>query len=362
MRKSLEKDDMRLQSTHNLPYSSIFEPFFRKRMSVVIKNIKTKKYYILTKGADEVIEKRSIACEGFSQEDLRTMLLAYAREGLRTMVLAYRELKAAEYERCKEEIGKTETMHMYQKKESLNTIYEEMERQLIIVGATGVEDQLQEGVAAVIGAMVEREICVWMLTGDKLETAVNISYSSKLLNSEDKLIQVKSIEGFTQNEELKSVLKSGLSVRNKKKRNREVEGRLCLAISGEVLWVIVSEVEYKKEFVKYLEYFDIVIAARVTPGQKAELVSLVKENVPRAKTLGIGDGANDVNMIITSDVGIAIYGKEGLQASRVADYSISEFKHLGPLLLHYGPDFYKRNQNYAMFNFYKNFLLIFPNI
>jgi phospholipid-transporting ATPase len=106
----------------------------------------------------------------------------------------------------------------------------------------------------------------------------------------------------------------------------------------------------------------VVVAARVTPGQKAEFVSLVEKSIPEAKTLAVGDGANDVNMICTAKVGVAIYGKEGLQASTASDYSIPEFKMLKPLLLHHGSEFCRINQNYIYYNFYKNFLLCMPQI
>lgn len=116
------------------------------------------------------------------------------------------------------------------------------------------------------------------------------------------------------------------------------------------------------QFLKYIPYFSAVIGARVSPGQKSEFVSLVKHNFANINTLAIGDGANDVSMICTAKVGVAIYGKEGLQASTASDYSIPEFKMLKPLLLHHGTEFCRINQNYIYYNFYKNFLLCMPQI
>ena len=105
---------------------------------------------------------------------------------------------------------------------------------------------------------------------------------------------------------------------------------------------------------------DTVIACRVSPKQKAELVELVKENNSNIRTLSIGDGANDVNMIIAAHVGIGIAGLEGKQASRAADYSIAQFSFLQRLLLVHGREAYRKNAYLICYNFYKNCLLVFP--
>lgn len=138
--------------------------------------------------------------------------------------------------------------------------------------------------------------------------------------------------------------------------------KVCVALGGSSFRVINSDARYKEEFVKYIPYISVVIGARVSPGQKAEFVSLVKNSLPEVNTLAIGDGANDVNMICTASVGVAIYGKEGLQASTASDYSIPEFRMLKPLLLYHGSEFCRINQNYIYYNFYKNFLVCTPQI
>jgi phospholipid-transporting ATPase len=331
-------------------------------MSVIVQNVKTKKYWLLTKGADNVIEKRTANTRSFKMSELQEALSSYSKQGLRTMVLAYREILEEEFFTLSKKIGNTENMTPYRRQEELNTIYENVESKLVVVGATAVEDELQEKVSQTIQAFVERGVKVWMLTGDKLETATNIAYSSQIINDKDKLLIVNKVEDFLEKEMIEELLGHSIRKGSQMDINLYEEGRIAMAISGEILWVIFNEPDYKKNFIKFLENVDIVIAARVTPGQKAEIVKLVKEHVEGAKTLAIGDGANDVNMIISSDVGVAIYGKEGRQANRVADFSISEFKHLGPLVIHYGADMYKRNSTYALYNFYKNYLVLFPSI
>jgi phospholipid-transporting ATPase len=138
--------------------------------------------------------------------------------------------------------------------------------------------------------------------------------------------------------------------------------KICVALGGASFRVIYNDENFRKEFSRFIPYISVVVGARVTPGQKAEFVTLVKTALPEVKTLAVGDGANDVNMICTANVGVAIFGKEGLQASTASDYSIPEFKMLKPLLLHRGSEFCRINQNYIFYNFYKNFLLCFPQI
>jgi phospholipid-transporting ATPase len=86
-----------------------------------------------------------------------------------------------------------------------------------------------------------------------------------------------------------------------------------------------------------------VIASRVSPKQKREIVEMFKRYYPKYRTLAIGDGANDVNMITEAHVGIGIQGVEGTQAARVSDYSIPQFEGLKRLLLFHGRECYRRN-------------------
>jgi len=331
----------------------------RKRMSVVVKNLQDGKYYLLTKGAEEVLIPRSKTCKSFSKEQLDETLDCYSKLGLRTMVLAYKELSEEDFEVATSRFINTESMSTVRRQEELDSIYEDLEQNLIIIGATAVEDQLQENVRDTIKCFSERGIKVWMLTGDKMETAINIAYSSSLIEEKDNLVTIKKVEDFY-DEDLFNLFDK--HKRGRFERHFLESSKICMAISGEVLWIIANEPQLKLKFCKVIEEIDLVIASRVTPGQKAELVKIVKENVKNSRTLAIGDGANDVNMIITADVGVAIYGQEGIQASRVADYSISEFQHLGPLIIHFGADMYRRNSDYSLYHFYKNILVGMPNI
>jgi P-type E1-E2 ATPase len=62
---------------------------------------------------------------------------------------------------------------------------------------------------------------------------------------------------------------------------------------------------------RVIEKANVVVACRVSPKQKAEIVKMVRQMNPKANTLAIGDGANDVNMIMAAHVGVGISGLEG---------------------------------------------------
>ena len=98
-----------------------------------------------------------------------------------------------------------------------------------------------------------------------------------------------------------------------------------------------------------------VICCRVSPSQKSKVVLMMKRFHPRAVTLAIGDGGNDVPMIMEAHIGVGIYGEEGMRAVQSSDYAIGEFQYLRRLLLYHGRTNYIRNAECVTYFFYKNF-------
>jgi phospholipid-transporting ATPase len=127
-----------------------------------------------------------------------------------------------------------------------------------------------------------------------------------------------------------------------------------LILSGYTLTGINADEKLLDAFLEASDNIDVVLACRVSPKQKAEIVLMIRERFPDKCTLGIGDGANDVNMILKAHVGVGILGKEGQQAARTADYAIAQFKFLKPLLFVHGREAYRRNSQLILYNFYKN--------
>jgi len=200
--------------------------------------------------------------------------------------------------------------------------------------------------------MKDAGIKVWVLTGDKVETAINIGYSCRLLNNE---MNQFLINGTDPKEIFKQLDES---IRDQALTQLLQES--AAIVTGDSLLKIAAYEELKAKFLELAEGCAVVIACRVSPKQKAEIVQFVKFKYPRATTLSIGDGANDVNMITAAHVGVGISGLEGQQAARSADYAIGQFKFLKNLLFTHGREAYRRNSYLVCYIFYKNIVFVLP--
>lgn len=185
-----------------------------------------------------------------------------------------------------------------------------------LIGSTAIEDKLQEEVADVIRDIREAGIKLWVLTGDKVETAINIGFSCDLLDSEMEIFIIDKITS-------KAIYRQIVDQISKVKRVGYSRDK-AVVVGGEQLTKILKDNKNHKllkEFLNLVEESSVVLACRVSPKQKAEIVKLVRNHKRDATTLAIGDGANDVNMITAAHVGVGISGLEGQQAARAADYS-----------------------------------------
>ncbi|KAJ3327112.1 hypothetical protein HDU76_012352 [Blyttiomyces sp. JEL0837] len=350
----------------------------RKRMSSLIRMPDGKiKLYI--KGADTVILER-LAKEGNPYVDQTCVHLEeYASDGLRTLCIAYRDIPDEEYAEWSKVYDKAATT-INNRQEALDQAAEMIEKDLILLGATAIEDKLQDGVPDTIHTLATAGIKLWVLTGDRQETAINIGYSCKLLTEEMSLIVCNEDTHFETKEFLEKKLmavKAGLGpaelpapssfdgfislFSNSKKCKidkdalAEVEP-LALIIDGRSLGFALED-DIKMIFLELACMCRAVVCCRVSPLQKALVVKLVKKNVYGAVTLAIGDGANDVGMIQAAHVGVGISGMEGLQAARSADFAIAQFRFLRKLLLVHGGWAYSRLSKLILYSFYKNITL-----
>uniref|UniRef100_A0A8C6U2N3 Phospholipid-transporting ATPase n=1 Tax=Neogobius melanostomus TaxID=47308 RepID=A0A8C6U2N3_9GOBI len=239
-----------------------------------------------------------------------------------------------------------------------------------LLGATAIEDKLQDGVPETIACLSLADIKIWVLTGDKLETAMNIGYSCNMLR--DDMNEVFIISGNTQLEvqqQLRSAQEHilGLSRVSSAADVEKSDIELCpetvleeAIIAEYALVVNGNSLAHALDPGLKLLLLDVaclcktVICCRVTPLQKAQVVELVKTH-RRAVTLAIGDGANDVSMIKMAHIGVGISGQEGMQAVLSSDYSFAQFRYLQRLLLVHGRWSYFRMCNFLRYFFYKNF-------
>uniref|UniRef100_A0A8C1PW07 Phospholipid-transporting ATPase n=1 Tax=Cyprinus carpio TaxID=7962 RepID=A0A8C1PW07_CYPCA len=336
---------------HVLPFHSA-----RKRMSVVVRHPLTGEVVVYTKGADNVIMELAEA-DGFSREVMeRTQrnLDQYAREGLRTLCVAKKVLEEQEYEAWLKRHEYAETS-IENREELLLESAERLETNLTLLGATGIVDRLQEEVPETIEALQEAGIKVWVLTGDKQETAINIAFACKLLRPTDHILMANCDSKETcearlheLQHEIRQVTKEGVS---------EDDSSDCvLVIDGRTLDYTLQK-ELQGSFLELTCCCRSVICCRSTPLQKSQVVRLVRDKL-KVMTLAIGDGANDVSMIQMADVGIGISGQEGMQAVMSSDFAISRFKFLRKLILVHGHWCYTRLANMILYFFYKNVMYV----
>ncbi|XP_068383125.1 phospholipid-transporting ATPase IH isoform X4 [Eschrichtius robustus] len=340
----------------------------RRRMSVIVKSA-TGEIYLFCKGADSSIFPRVI--EG-KVDQIRSRVERNAVEGLRTLCVAYKRLIQEEYEGiCK--LLQAAKVALQDRERKLAEAYEQIEKDLILLGATAVEDRLQEKAADTIEALQKAGIKVWVLTGDKMETAAAACYACKLFRRNTQLLEVttKRLEEQSLHDVLfelsKTILHCGASLTRDNFSGLSADTQdYGLIIDGAALSLIMkpredgSSSSYRELFLDICRNCSAVLCCRMAPLQKAQIVKLIKFSKERPITLAIGDGANDVSMILEAHVGIGIVGKEGRQAARNSDYAIPKFKHLKKMLLVHGHFYYIRISELVQYFFYKNVCFIFP--
>uniref|UniRef100_A0A8C5GLD3 Phospholipid-transporting ATPase n=1 Tax=Gouania willdenowi TaxID=441366 RepID=A0A8C5GLD3_GOUWI len=317
----------------------------RKRMSVVVRT-PDGKLRLYCKGADNVIFER--LTEASQYKDITVAHLEqFATEGLRTLCFAYVDLEEDAYQEWLKEYNQVSTV-LKDRAQKLEECYELLEKNLMLLGATAIEDRLQAGVPETIATLMRADIKIWVLTGDKQETAINIGYSCRLVTHGMSLIIVNEDSLDATRATLTTHCSSlGDSLRK--------ENELALIIDGQTLKYALS-FELRQAFLDLALSCKAVICCRVSPLQKSEIVDMVKKHV-KAITLAIGDGANDVGMIQTAHVGVGISGNEGMQATNSSDYSIAQFSYLEKLLLVHGAWSYNRVTKCILYCFYKNVVL-----
>ena len=266
----------------------------------------------------------------------------FATEGLRTLMYGYRFMDISEYSRWKS-IYQNATTSLVDRKDLIEKAAELVEHDLELAGATAIEDKLQTGVPAAIDKLRRANIKMWMLTGDKRETAINIGYSCRLIKDYSSVTILDYAAG-----DVEGSITSAI--------DDLVDGHVAhsvVVVDGQTLAAIYGEKDLHSHFFDLAILTDSVICCRASPSQKAGLVEAVRKKVSGSVTLAVGDGANDVAMIQEAHVGIGIMGKEGSQAARSSDYSIGQFRFLLKLLLVHGRWNYIRTCKYTVGTFWK---------
>lgn len=328
----------------------------RKRMSVIVR-MPDGRIVMFCKGADSIIYSR--LAKGQQAELRRTTsdhLETFAREGLRTLCIAHRELSEEEYNiwsRSHDEAAAA----MSDRELRLEEVSSAIEQELSLIGGTAIEDRLQDGVPDTISMLGGAGIKLWVLTGDKVETAINIGFSCNLLANDMELIvfdvhgnDMKACEDQLDKHLARFDLTGSDEELAAARRNHEPPPPThALVVDGDSLKLLLHD-ETKQRFLILAKQCKAVLCCRVSPAQKAAVVALVRGGLD-VMALSIGDGANDVAMIQQADVGVGIVGEEGTQAAMSSDYAIGQFRFLQRLILVHGRWCYRR-MGESMANFF----------
>ena len=332
----------------NFPFSSD-----TKRMGIILKNKKYDHIIFYLKGAENVMLR-------FVKEEYKDTISEHAEnlatKGLRTLVLSQKLIYQKDFEKWNIEYEEAKKS-MEDRQAKIAQVVSKLEKNMDFLCVTGVEDLLQDDVASTIDNLRNAGMKVWMLTGDKVETATCISISAGLKAKNHKIYTIK-------NDDIKAKVnedKNKTEVDVLKEKFNEYRDKIhfdphLFIIDGDTLDLALKNCE--KEFFETAMLAPSLVCCRCSPTQKRIIVHTIK-NYTDARTASVGDGGNDVAMIQEADVGIGIEGKEGLQASLAADYSIKEFKSLNKLLLWFGRIAYKNTSMMSKFIIHRGLIVSF---
>uniref|UniRef100_A0A8C8G237 Phospholipid-transporting ATPase n=1 Tax=Oncorhynchus tshawytscha TaxID=74940 RepID=A0A8C8G237_ONCTS len=350
----MESKNMRVMNrdkdveTYELLHVLNFDPV-RRRMSVIVRS-KCGDIMLFCKGADSSIFPR------VRQEEVDRISMHVERnatEGYRTLCVAYKLLSSEEYAQA--DAGLREArLALDDREEKLMAVYNQVETGMSLIGATAVEDRLQEEAAETMEALQRAGMKVW-----------STCYACRLFQRGTELLEltVRTLEdgGRRREERLHEVLSAfSFSPRSWTSAKQDYG----FIIDGATLSLVFNSSpdssHYKSLFLQICQNCTTVLCCRMAPLQKAQIVNMVKNSKGSPITLSIGDGANDVSMILEAHIGIGIKGKEGRQAVRNSDYAIPKLKHLKKLLLGHGHLYYVRIAHLVQYFFYKNLCFILP--
>uniref|UniRef100_A0A8C4HCA2 Phospholipid-transporting ATPase n=1 Tax=Dicentrarchus labrax TaxID=13489 RepID=A0A8C4HCA2_DICLA len=334
----------------------------RKRMSVVVRHPLTDQITVYTKGADSVImDLIKPPDTGKRQKKIvnrtQNYLNLYAADGLRTLCIAKKIMSKEQYACWLQHHLEAETA-IQGREELLFESALRLETNLQLLGATGIEDRLQDGVPETIASLRKAGLQIWVLTGDKQETAVNIAYACKLLDPEEEILTLNAdSQAFHSNFTTFEIYPSSSPSSSSSSHTPPfMVHRLGLVIDGRTLAYALDK-SLEDKFLAVARSCRSVLCCRSTPLQKSMVVKLVRNKL-KVMTLAIGDGANDVSMIQVADVGVGISGQEGMQAVMASDFALPRFRYLQKLLLVHGHWCYSRLANMILYFFYKNAMFV----
>eukprot|EP00118_Oscarella_pearsei_P009119 m.50700 g.50700 ORF g.50700 m.50700 type:complete len:1112 (+) comp34080_c0_seq24:19-3354(+) len=306
----------------------------RKRMGIIVRDISNGEIVFYLKGADAVLSQ-IVQYNDWLDEECGNM----GREGLRTLVVAKKVMTQEQYQDFESRYAKAK-LNMTDRAAQMESVVQTLEQEMELICLTGVEDRLQVNVKPTLELLRNAGVKIWMLTGDKMETAICIAASSKLVSKSHDVFRFQEVSDRRE---------AHLQLNDFRRKSDS-----ALVVTGSSLEVCLSH--YEAEFIELACQCPAVVCCRCSPTQKAQIVHLLKKYTKKP-TCAVGDGGNDVSMIQTADAGIGIVGKEGKQASLAADFSITQFQHIGRLLVWHGRNSYKRSASLSQFVIHRGLII-----
>ncbi|KAJ8735070.1 hypothetical protein PYW08_014320 [Mythimna loreyi] len=313
-RRDLHNITLKLRAANEIINYTILQifPFTSesKMMGIIVQEENTGEITYYVKGADVALAKL------LDSQWLSPECKKLAADGLRTLVMAKKTLTMDEYLQFESEYK--EARLNANRSEHTTAILAKIQRGMTLLALTGVEDRLADDVPRTLSMLRTAGIKIWMLTGDKLETALCIARS----------LQLGGGGGWHTARDCRTrrdahALLNALN---------DAHDNMDLIIEGETLEVCLQS--YEEEFVEVLCRCSGVVVARCSPTQKARVARLLRAR--KHVVAAVGDGGNDVAMIQEADIGVGIEGAEGRAASLAGDVSIRQFAFLARLLLVHG--------------------------
>eukprot|EP01063_Lacrimia_lanifica_P013656 TRINITY_DN20283_c0_g1_i1.p1 TRINITY_DN20283_c0_g1~~TRINITY_DN20283_c0_g1_i1.p1 ORF type:complete len:1242 (+),score=448.93 TRINITY_DN20283_c0_g1_i1:93-3818(+) len=341
-----------------------------KRMGIVVRQADSGAIYLMMKGADTKMQE-IVQDSPWLAEECTNL----AREGYRTLVFGAKRLEAQEWELF--EAQRKKALRSRDPKGEIDKLRVTIEHNLELVGVTGVEDLLQDDVCKTLEHLRNAGIKVWMLTGDKVETATCIARSTRLVARDGGVFpsdcEGPRYESLWEREDEREGWRPGQAVTTEEQARDFLESftrfvdllgeSVTMVIDGQSLELLMR---LEEEFVESAGAAASVVVARCSPTQKAEVVEIMKKHTAKLtghranlRMAAIGDGGNDVSMILAAHVGLGIVGKEGRHASLAADYSFIKFSHCLRLITWHGRNAYKRSARLSQFVIHRGLIISF---
>lgn len=292
-------------------------------------------FWFFQKGADTVMSSIVLANDWLDEETANM-----AREGLRTLVVGRKRLTGQQYASFSAAYHEASLALRDRDVGMAAVVKAHLEHDLELLGVTGVEDRLQKDVKPSLELLRNAGVKIWMLTGDKVETARCVAISARLVARGQHIQKIEKLQTKAQAQDALDVIGNRIDS--------------CMLIDGSSLSLMLTH--FRQQFIGIAVQLPAVIACRCSPTQKADVANLIRQYTKK-RVCCIGDGGNDVSMIQAADVGIGIVGKEGRQASLAADFSITQFCHLTKLLVWHGRNSYKRSAKLAQFIIHRGLII-----